>query len=134
MITDIAKLLIVSGQLNTTTADIRVLLLSRDVGITTISTTATPILLSDVDVVKDVMLPTSGVAMTLRASKLGLTMHTDTPVIKLDQPAKVGAMLMYAVGDHGNVDNPILSYSTIDLDYYYNVIIESNGKQLLSIS
>lgn len=134
MITDIAVKLLITGNLPLDTIPIKLMLVSKDIKLVKTATSASSLKNDATMKVIDANIPTGFIDVTAIVKADGVALVTNPRVIKMLAPQWVGGVLIFAEGVYGNVDDPIISYTSMPLEKYYNIAMVAAGEYIIKFN
>lgn len=130
MVTDLFLATVFSGLVSPLTSNVRAVPFSIDLDIPKTATSASG-LLTMPQKVQDATMPATGYLLDYLPSRSGVKLRiANGSVIKFDKPQKVEGVLIYIEGTTNGVSDMIVSYSKVDSNTYYNLVMSggSNGE------
>lgn len=133
MVTDIFITTLLSGKVTPQSAAVMAVPFSQDLDLPVTVTSATG-LLQLPSVVRDTTMPSSGYAVDYLPSKNGVKLRlASDAVVKFDKPQLVEGVMVYIEGVTDGVSDMIVSYSKVDSNTYYNLVMSGGVDGAISI-
>lgn len=130
MVTNLFKRLIMQGGIDTSSAVVRIAILNGKMELSVDSTSASPIIDAGL-LVTDPSIPTGGIEASFTPSDTGLIVKPSVDIVKLDGAKYAGTIVVYVEGTFNNTTNPIVFYTNVEYDRYYNIVLSDS--QVLTI-